>query len=38
LEKGTVSVTAEIVIVKLDQVKLTRKREEATGLDGLYLE
>jgi hypothetical protein len=37
LEKGTVNVTAEIVIVKLDQAKLTRKKED-TGLDGLYLE
>ena len=37
LEKGTVHVTAEIVILKLDQTKMIRKIEEDTGLAGLNL-
>lgn len=38
LEKGIVHVTAEILILKLDQTKMTREVEEDTGLAGLNLE
>jgi len=38
LEKGTVWVTAEILILKLDKVKFIRKLENETGLYGLNLE
>jgi uncharacterized protein len=37
LEQATVAVTAEILILKLDQVDLTRSIEEETGLAGLNL-
>ncbi len=38
LEKGIVHVTAEIVILKLEDSKMTRKIEEDTGLAGLNIE
>jgi len=38
LEKGIVHVTAEIVILKLDKVKMIRKIEQVFGLAGLNLE
>jgi uncharacterized protein len=38
LEKGTVAVTAEIVILKLEKIKMLRSIEEMTGLAGLRLE
>lgn len=37
LEKGIVHVTAEILILRLDQTKMSRKIEEDTGLAGLNL-
>jgi len=37
LEKGTVWVTAEIVILRLEDTKMTRKIESDTGLAGLNL-
>jgi len=38
LDKGIVWVTADILILKLDKIKMTRKMEEDTGLAGLNLE
>jgi len=35
--KGIVHVTAEVLILKLDQAKMTRKIEKDTGLGGLNL-
>ncbi len=37
LDKGIVAVTAEIVIIRLDQVNFTRSIEEETGLAGLNI-
>jgi len=37
LDKGTVGVTAEIVIIRLDDIEMVRKIEESTGLAGLNL-
>ena len=37
LEKGTVAVTAEILILKLEKTKMLRSIEEETGLAGLRL-
>jgi len=36
LIKGEVQYTNEIVVIKLDQVKLKRKLEESSGLKGIY--